>query len=89
MEQGLESMVDGEAESIQAPVVLHEFPWHMGSGVVMQKVNFLLFSLELCCNSVQLVTVDISINSGSSWYQLPVDHAFDPPPNTQHDLLRV
>src|SRR5271155_1871620 len=61
----------------------------MRPGVVMQKINSTLLLLEFCCNSVQLLTIEISSDGAASWKKLPMNNPSYSPPNAQHNLLWV
>jgi hypothetical protein len=50
----------------------------------MQKINSILLPLELCCNSVQLLTVEISSDGAASWKKFPMNNPIDSPPNAHH-----
>ena len=57
------------------------------SGVVMQKVDLILLSLDFLRNPIQLLTADISSDVTTIGGKFPMNNTFDTPPNAQHDLL--
>ena len=55
----------------------------------MQKVNSILFSLEFFCQSIQLLTVEISSDGAAIWKKFPMDNPIDSSPYAQYHLLRM
>lgn len=55
----------------------------------MQKIKFMLLPLEYCCNSVQLLTIEISSDGAAIWKNFPINNPFDSSPNAQYYLLRM
>ena len=55
---------------------------YMGSCVVVQQINSILFSFEFLCNPIQLLTVEISSDAVAIGKNFPMNNLFDSPPHT-------